>query len=181
MLKNLTLFTVLTVAALSFSQPVQAEIEIEPYIGYLGLKTKKSITVTSPQNTTKNENSYGAIGYGGKLGWAIANVTLGGDFMMYSHGSEKATLFGPAVAVDLLLLTLKASYFVSSSIKDGNSTATGSGFKGGLGFSVFPFVQLNLEYIGLNLDKMKDSDLGDLISNYDEKVSGVFASVSLVF
>ncbi len=182
MLNKLILSTLLTITALSFSYSAQADIEIEPYIGYYGAKTKKSITVTSPSTkTTDTDNTYASLAYGGKLGWSIVNLTLGGDFMMYTHGTEKATLIGPAVSLDLLLLTLKASYFLSSTIKDGAKTATGTGLKAGLGFSVFPFVQLNVEYMALTLNKMKDTDLGDFITNYDEKVSGVFASVSLVF
>ena len=177
LLKKITLFSFLVFTA--FNPKAQAEIEIEPYIGYLGLKTSKSVTVSG--NTTKKEDTYGALGYGGKLGWAIANVAFSGDIMMFSHGNEKSINYGPAVAVDLLLVTLKATYFISSSIKDGNSTATGTGIKGGIGFSIFPFVQFNLEYIGLTLNKMKDSDLGSLITNYDEKVNGVFGSLSLVF
>lgn len=169
----------------------KAGIEIEPYVGVYALKstasanvtTKNPLTSTTTTKDVDSSGSYGGSAYGLKLGWNILLVTVGGDFMLINHGKMTTTNIGPAVSVGLGLATLKATYFVSSQSKEDTLTSKGTGLKAGIGFSVFPFVEVNLEYLSMKHDKITDSSGSDLITynTYESTDSGGMLSISLVF
>ena len=166
---------------------VKADIEIEPYVGVYAAtgKTSLNVTTTMPASTrsASTEDKFGGIAYGLKLGWTFALLTVGADYMVMNHGTENSTNIGPAATVEIGPIAFKATYFASSSNKATNTTATGSGFKGGVGFSLIPFTSINLEYFNIAYTKIKDSELGDAVTynSYDQKSSGVMLSLSLVF
>ena len=182
---KLLIFPIIVFSAFSFQ--ASASIELEPYIGYYTAKSSKSInvTTTSPATTTatSTNDSFSGTAYGGKLGWSILLLTIGGDFMVLNHGSENSTNIGPYVAVGIGPIAAKVTYFASSTNKTPTSTVTGNGFKAGLGVSVAPFVMINADYLNLKYTKITDNELGSSVTfnSYDEKVSGAMLSVSLVF
>ena len=181
---KIALFSLLTLTALSLPQ-ANAGIDLEAYVGAIAAKSDRTINTTPAASNPTTNSTYTGTVYGAKLGYGIALLSVGGDFMMLSHGGEQATNFGPYAAIDLGFINFKATYFASSSAKSGNSTATGNGFKGGIGISVFPFVMINLEYLSLKYTKLTDSDItagsGVSINSYNHTEAGPMVSVSLVF
>ncbi|MFG1500362.1 outer membrane beta-barrel protein [Halobacteriovorax sp. XZX-3] len=127
----------------------QAGIYVEPYLAY------NILGDTDGDDTT-------GTNIGGRLGYSLPMlVSFGLDYNMGSYTSEDntgdtdfdTTNFGLFVAVDLpILLRGYASYYLSSEIDAGAVTFDGSGVAVGVGFTMLPFVSLNLEYRALSYD-----------------------------
>lgn len=179
-------YKIILLFLIGFGFQTNASITLEPYAGGYAVKSSSSlnVTTTSPSatTTTDSSNSYSGAVYGAKLGYSLGPITIGGDFMMSSHGSESVTNIGPAATLDLGLIAFKATYFASSSMKSGATSASGSGLKAGVGFSLLPFIVLNFEYLNFTYTKMTNGDLPSTttINSYDQKVSGGMISLSLV-
>ncbi len=128
-----------------------AGIYVEPYLGY-------NLVGEFGNNDTSGVN------IGGRLGYSLPMlVSFGLDYNMgeYTHDVSGTDVdvdhsnFGAFVAVDLpILLRAWASYYISSKADFGASEYEGSGFSLGVGFTMLPFVSLNVEYRAINYDEL---------------------------
>lgn len=126
-----------------------AGIMIEPYIGY------------NLAGEFNNDDTSG-VNIGGRLGYSLPMlVSLGIDYNMgeYTHDVSGTDVdvdhskFGLFVAVDLpILLRAWATYYLNAKAEQGANEYEGSGFGLGVGFTMLPFVSLNLEYRSVNYD-----------------------------
>lgn len=127
----------------------QAGIYVEPYLAY------NILGDTDGDDTT-------GLNIGGRLGYSLPMlVSFGLDYNMGSYTADIAgtdvdtdtTNLGAFVAVDLpILLRGYASYYFSSDLEAGNVTYDGSGVAVGVGFTMLPFISLNLEYRTMSYD-----------------------------
>ena len=131
-----------------------------------------------------SESASGAA-FGARAGYGIGPLGLGLDFMTTGSLKEehnfnsKITNIGATVMLGLPIFRFWAGYIFSSQLKletDGLSgTEKGSGFKVGAGWSVFPLLSLNLEYLMLNYDSMDYKDFQDTT----RKTNAILLSVSM--
>ncbi|POB13237.1 MULTISPECIES: outer membrane beta-barrel protein [unclassified Halobacteriovorax] len=127
----------------------QAGIYVEPYLAY------NILGDTDGEDTT-------GTNIGGRLGYSLPMlVSFGLDYNMGSYTIDGATgdvdadttNLGVFVAVDLpILLRGYASYYFSSDIEASGASFDGSGIAVGVGFTMLPFVSLNLEYRAMSYD-----------------------------
>ena len=131
-----------------------------------------------------SESASGAA-FGARAGYGIGPLGLGLDFMTTGSLKEehnfnsKITNIGATFMLGLPIIRFWAGYIFSSQLKletDGLSgTEKGSGFKLGTGWSVFPLLSLNLEYLMLNYDSMDYKDFQDT----SRKTNAFLLSVSM--
>ncbi|EPZ50325.1 outer membrane protein beta-barrel domain protein [Bacteriovorax sp. BAL6_X] len=148
----------------------QAGIYVEPYLAY------NILGETDGDDTT-------GTNIGGRLGYSLPMlVSFGLDYNMGSYTIDSAlgdvdadtTNLGAFVAVDLpILLRGYASYYFSSDIDTGSVSYDGSGIAVGVGFTMLPFVSLNLEYRAMSYDG------SGAVSDFDAKEILVGISVPL--
>ncbi|MGI4991201.1 outer membrane beta-barrel protein [Halobacteriovorax sp. GFR7] len=123
----------------------QAGIYVEPYLAY------NILGDTDGDDTT-------GLNIGGRLGYSLPMlVSFGVDYNMGTYDIDgtdaDTTNLGAFVAVDLpILLRGYASYYFSSDLEAGNVTYDGSGVALGVGFTMLPFVSLNVEYRTMSYD-----------------------------
>ena len=123
----------------------QAGIYVEPYLAY------NILGDTDGTDTT-------GTNIGGRLGYSLPMlVSFGVDYNMGAYDIDgidaDTTNLGAFVAVDLpILLRGYASYYFSSDLEAGNVTYDGSGVALGVGFTMLPFVSLNVEYRTMSYD-----------------------------
>ena len=142
-----TLFVLLT--ALFVNQSAQASLLLEPYLGYVTGKRDMSTS-----------NNFTGTEYGARVGYSMLGFAIGADYQAVSvtdDGSPKTDLtsgdLGLFVAYKFpVLVHAYASYFPSPEAKFSNSGASGTYKSGnvmklGVGFTGFPIVNVNLEYI----------------------------------
>jgi hypothetical protein len=109
--------------------------------------------------------------FGARAGYGVGPLGVALDFMTTGTLKEdrnfdgKMTNIGATFMLGLPIIRFWAGYIFSSQLKletDGLSgTEQGSGFKLGTGWSIFPLLSLNLEYLMLNYDSMKYDDFQD--------------------
>ena len=131
-----------------------------------------------------SESGKGAA-FGARAGYGIGPLGLALDFMTTGSLKEeddftsKMTNIGATVMFGLPLIRFWAGYIFSSQLKletDGLSgTEKGSGYKLGAGWSVFPLLSLNLEYLMLKYDSMSYDDFQDTT----RKTNAIMLSVSM--
>ena len=171
---GLKLMLFLALAA-GFSSNAHASLYLEPYLGYfLGKMDRGS-----------NEYDVKGFGYGGRVGYSVLGLAGGLEYqtgMLKDNANPNnditPTDIGAFVSFKLpVLLRVYAGYFFSSEAKVGSTnTYKGNGMKFGLGFTMFPFVILNLDYMTNSYDKDNNGSLSPKIST-----TGFLFNVSIPF
>lgn len=175
--------------SLLFSVHSYSAVLIEPVLGYnLGSKTSfKSFDNVSGEDYTGGSG----VGYGGRLGYQNFGFQLGLDYLASSidmddkdfknnlSTSEWAAFVGFRFPV---LLRVYAGYIFAASgeTKDGDGEKVefsgGSGFKAGLGWTLLPLLDLNLEY---RKTAYEDYKWGGSKLNQEVDMSSWFLSISV--
>ena len=170
MIRILALFSVILFSSSSF-----AGLYLEPYLGYQIGKLKSSGSVLGVEFDSDNDAN--GLTYGAKVGMSFVMVAVGAEYMGGSLKVDGSTVtesnIGAFVSVGLPLIKASAAYFPSSQFK-GDSTAKGSGFKIGVGFTGLPLVAINLDM--LNFSGTENSSD---ISDFSWKNNAFLLSVSL--
>jgi hypothetical protein len=156
----------LTFLLLSYSAVSQAGLLIEPVLGYNF--TSKASTVE------KNYNAGDGVGYGGRLGFASGDgFQLGFDYLKSEINMSSGDFNKDIYEEDLggfvgykfkRLFKVYGTYIFSASgntkINDrAESLDNGTGFKFGIGCTIIPLLDINLDYrkVGFNKDIAVDS------------------------
>lgn len=150
---------------LTYSAVSQAGLLIEPVLGY-NFSSK-----TSTEN--KNYNGGDGVGYGGRLGYTTGGFQLGFDYLkseltMGSNDFERDITeedLGLFLGYKLPALFKFYGAYIFSSTGDtkinnlGENLENGTGFKLGVGCTIIPFLDVNLDYrkVGFNKDIAIDS------------------------
>lgn len=150
----------------SFSTASQAGLLIEPVIGY----NFSSKTSTSD----KNYNAGDGMGYGGRLGFAGTDgLQLGLDYMINEINMSSGDFDKDITQEDIgafvgykfqRLFKIYGTYIFSATGEtkinnDDENLENGTGFKFGVGCTIIPFLDVNLDYrkVGFNKDIAVDS------------------------
>ncbi len=159
-MKTLTKQFILAIfAVFAFNQAAQAGLLLEPYIGYASGQEK--------QTTTAN---YKGTEYGARVGYSILGFAAGAEYSAISFTDDSTpsqTLtngdLGFFVAYKFpVLFRAFASYAPSSEIKDSSNGITstlksGNAMKIGVGYTGFPFININFEYQTSTYSKINSS------------------------
>ncbi len=178
---RITFFSVLT--ALMLSPSAHASLLLEPYIGYVSGKNEMG---SSNSNFTGSE-------LGARVGFSNMGFALGVDYDVAKYtddSSPKADLtsndLGVFVAYKFpILLRAYLTYVPSPELKSKTSVSditfsSGNLTKLGVGFTGFPFININLEYIMATYGKGSVGGFtGDLPSKF--KTTAYAISVSAPF
>ena len=185
--KNLALFSVLFLTLTT----AKAAVLIEPLIGY-NLGTKVDI------EDSKTYNGSG-MAYGGRLGYQNLGFQIGADYLKsnlnmdhkYFKNDLSASEFGGFIGFKFpILLRVYAGYIFSgmAESKDYQNPLTavlqkaelkgGTGPKLGVGFTVLPFLDINLEYRQVTYDEFK---LAGVKQTNEVKMNSYLLSISLPF
>ena len=181
-LKFLTGLLLLVCSSVAF-----AGFHLEPYAAFAasgewdnGLRTDK-ISMTNFGTKLGYQSSFG-LQVGG-------DIQLGsGTFKTASAGQQDLKAASAAFGAYLGYQTFfglrgYAHYLFSSAVAlddSINSALVGNGIKLGVGYSIIPWLALNLEYHSMQYGKSK-SDLGDATLNPKYKTNFIFVAVSFPF
>lgn len=180
MKKLIQLFVLSTIALVSVSQ-AKAALLIEPVLGY----NFGTFNSEVKQTNDKDSNSLHGYSYGGRLGYQQLGLQLGLDYLgskMRTDGddfntSEWAGFVGYEFPI---LFRVYAGYIFSGTGNYKADTTTkfkgGTGPKVGIGCTVLPFLDVNLEYRRLDYDS---KNVGGFTTDVD--YSSVMLGVSLPF
>lgn len=187
--KNFALFSVLL---LSITTAQAAGVLIEPLIGY-NLGTKVEI------EDYKSYSGGSGMAYGGRLGYQNFGFQLGLDYlksnldMGHKHFKKDLTTdeFAGFVGFEFpILLRVYAGYIFSgmgeakeyqnpvTTILEKAELKGGTGPKLGVGFTVLPFLDINLEYRQVTYDEFK---LAGVKQTNEVKLNSYLLSLSLPF
>lgn len=164
----------------------QAAVLIEPILGYNldgVLRVEDDVT-----GQTKTGGGGSGAAYGGRLGYQKLGFQIGVDYLnsKMKFKSEEPIVsseWGAFVGFEFpILLRAYAGYIFSASaeaenIDTGNGGTAdanysgGTGAKVGIGFTLLPFVDLNLEYRRTQYDELK---VGSLPKSSDERTFSTF-------
>lgn len=184
-MKKLTQVGLLFALILGFSVESQAALLIEPVLGYSMGKANLEMTVPG-LGSDKDDESIKGLSYGGRLGYQNLGFQLGLDYLASNMDIDgdafKTSEFGGFVGFEFpVLFRVYAGYVFS-----GNGTFEtddedvkfkgGTGPKVGIGFTVLPFLDLNLEYRKITYDTKELSGM-----DIDLDYSAVMFGVSLPF
>jgi hypothetical protein len=130
-----------------------ADILIEPVIGY-SIGEFKTQTDISSYNESKFNDSLNGFTYGGRLGLQILAVQLGldylGGFLSINGEKKKINEVGAFVGYKFpAFLRIYAGYVPFANAEGEEytlGTIDGAGYKIGLGFSLLPPLNLNIEW-----------------------------------
>lgn len=156
---------------------VQADIAIEPYVGYMLGKT----------GTGSNTENMDGTEYGLRLGYYSLGFMIGAEYMggsMTQKSSSNSLTFTKSdIGVTAgfkfpILLRIYGTYYVQASDKTSTSEYTGSGFKLGVGYTFLPLVSLNLEFYDSSYNKNKTSGTA---ADFRDTLYGLSVSVPLTF
>ena len=178
-----------TIAMMIMTPRAHASLLLEPYLGYY----TGSVTCCSP-SLSRNQNgvAYGArVGYE-NLGFMIGLDAMTGNWSVASGGGQDS---GSTTPTDLgifvgynfpVMVRIYGEYGFSAQNKytiDGYSTTDkGTNIKLGVGFTVYPMVSINLEYISDTYTKYSDStSSGNNSPNITDAMYGLSISVPLTF
>ncbi len=173
----------LPVLGLVISLSSFAGIFIEPYVGYLSVKHSGDYDNYGDQLEVPTESGKGPA-YGARAGYGIGIFGLGLDFMTSNLKEEhdfksKITNIGATLMVGLPLIRGWAGYIFSSEYELDDSdipgTEKGSGFKLGVGWTPFPLLSINLEYLMLKYDEAKYENFQDV----ERDTNGFLLSLSM--
>ncbi len=146
----------------------KADLLIEPVVGYsMGLNGAFQKGTTSPGGLSTTKDSFsggGGTSFGGRLGYQKLGFQIGADYLHSSINPDDKAFKGN-LSVDEwaafvgfefpILLRVYAGYifsaeaqgkYVSAGTTQKLTMKDGSGMKAGLGFTLLPFLDINLEY-----------------------------------
>jgi len=184
--KQFFIFFALVIAAIQASH---AAILVEPVVGFT-LANKFEFNETSEMESGEIKGN--GFAYGGRIGYQNMGFQLGLDYLHSAvdvdekdvksdvETSEWAAFAGFRFPI---LLRFYAGYIFSGTgeykLESGSADLNnGTGYKVGVGWTLFPFLDLNLEYKKVNYDEFKAG--GDK-SKADIDNSSYLLSVSLPF
>ena len=172
------LFSMFILASAMVSVESNASLLLEPYAGYY----TGSITGTSSY-------SISGVGYGGRLGFQNLGFMVGADYLSGSWTgtiNNVSTTYVPSdlgvfVGYDFpILLRIYGEYIAiasqQSTANGASNTATGTGYKLGVGYKFMPFLSVNFELLGHTFTKDNN---GTLNPNTTEPMYGL--AISLPF
>lgn len=150
---------------LTYTSVSQAGLLVEPVIGY---------NFTSKTSTLeKNYNAGDGLGYGGRLGYTSDKFQLGFDYLKSEINMSSSDFNKDIYEEDLglflgykfeRLFKVYGAYIFSATgetkISENNENLeNGTGFKLGVGCTIIPFLDVNLDYrkVGFNKDIAVDS------------------------
>lgn len=140
-----------------FAPVAHAGIYIEPYVSY-AMGSQKVDFDDPQQGTADMKGDLKGTAMGGKLGFSFLLVSAGIDYMIINTNAKtdtsefttKGSAPGAFVSVGLPLIRISASYFPSITLRNQEDLVytdqKGSAFKVGVGYKIFPFISLNLDY-----------------------------------
>jgi len=184
-LKKIVQLTLLLSLILGYSFQSQASLLIEPVIGY---SFGKGNSEFSGLSTDSDSESLKGISYGGRLGYQNLGFQLGLDYlaskMDYDGDDFNTGEFGGFVGYEFpVLIRVYAGYIFSGSADYKSDNADikfsgGSGPKLGLGLTLLPFLDFNIEYRQVKYETEKDVVAG---LNVDLDYSAIMVGFSLPF
>jgi hypothetical protein len=203
MLRTLIVATTIFFSS-AFLNKAQAGIMVEPYVGYNLLVSDftfgSASGVLNGQSVKLDDTG---LGYGLRLGVTVPLFFAALDYSManlsssvkekpagssVSTESSATSSLGATVGVNLPIIRPYIGYIFDDQAKSDSATVYGTGFKVGVGLSIFPMVKLNAEYVTRTWTKSKSSsgteeNFGDSAIYKSVKGSGFFinASVPLSF
>ena len=162
-----------------------ASLLVEPYLGYhVGNET-----IGSPSTSV----ALNGVTFGGRVGFQKLGFMAGGDLMTGSWNQAGTSTMASSTGTptDLgvfagynfpVLIRVYGVYGLSSQFKSTqagvNSTTSGTDMKLGVGFTMFPLISINLEYITGTYTK---TNAGPITPNTTTSLFGVTVSVPLTF
>ena len=172
-------------AALLVNQSAQASLLLEPYLGYVSGKTDDG---TSKSNAT-------GTGYGARVGYSMMGFAVGADYMatsMTDDRNPKNDLTSGDLGVFVsykfpVLVRAYATYIPSPELKYSSNLGSGSYKSGnvtklGVGFTGFPIINVNLEYITGTYGKLSTGGVDfDLNSNFTTSAYAISISAPFNF
>lgn len=185
--KQFFIFFALVIAAI---QAASAAILIEPVVGFtVANKFDYKATTDSP---TEDEFKGSGFAYGGRFGYQNMGFQLGLDYLKSAVDVDEKDIKSDITTSEWaafagfrfpILLRFYAGYIFSGTgeyktASNNVDLKNGSGYKVGVGWTLLPFLDLNLEYKKTNYDEAKvgSSKLGVDVDN-----SSYLLSVSLPF
>lgn len=164
----------------SVTSMAHADLLLEPYLGYY--------TGDAKQSPMKEDLS--GLGYGARVGFQKLGFMVGLDYMtgkmeLDSSPSIDVTPndFGVFVGYNFpILLRAYGVYYFNAKAKyeagGGSSTNEGTATKLGVGFTGFPFISINVEYLMASYD---EDESGSMNPELEHKVIGLNVSLPLTF
>jgi hypothetical protein len=151
-----------------------ADILIEPVIGY-SIGEFKTQTEDSFYTESESNDSLHGITYGGRLGLQILALQFGldflGGFLSVEGEKKKINELGAFIGYKFpAFMRIYAGYipFANAEGEDYTvGTITGGGYKIGLGFSLLPPLNLNIEWRSINNLLYSDYDSTSVEFNLD--------------
>lgn len=186
-MKKITQIGLLLALILGFSVESQAALLIEPVVGYsIGKFNSETDTAGDVE---KDDHSARGTSYGGRLGYQNFGFQLGVDYlaskMTQNDEDFNTSEFGGFVGFEFpILLRVYAGYVFSgtadTTVDDEEiELSGGKGPKVGIGFTVLPFLDLNLEYRSITYNT-EDEDLGAGVE-FDSDYQALMFGISLPF
>ncbi len=190
MLKKLSQKSFLLVLLLGYCFQSHAALLIEPVVGYsFGKRTDEVSGTATPDTTTAKLKG---TSYGGRLGYQMLGIQIGVDYLastMTDGGDKfKTSEFGGFLGYEFpILLRVYAGYIFSGTATLSDKTTStdikgGSGPKVGIGFTLLPFLDFNIEYRSVTYSQLKDA-VPTVLSgvNLDSKYNAIMVGFSLPF
>ncbi len=183
-MKNFTKIVFAFIFSLGFVSQSHAALLVEPVIGY-SAGTFNGEFSGLLADTTKD--SMKGPSYGARLGYQQLGFQLGLDYLASSltlDGSDlKTSEFGAFVGFEFpVLFRVYAAYIFSGTgtlSSDGTDTdlKSGTGPKIGVGITLLPFIDFNIEYRTVKYEQLEIASGVDLDSDY----SAIMVGFSLPF
>jgi hypothetical protein len=184
--KQFFIFFALVIAAIQASH---AAILIEPVVGFT-FSNKFDFKETADMSKDSMKGS--GFAYGGRVGYQNMGFQLGLDYLHSSVDVDEKNIKSDVTTSEWaafagfrfpILLRFYAGYIFSGTGEYKNTTSNvdlsnGTGYKIGLGWTLLPFLDLNLEYKKTNYDEAK---AGGSKLKADIDNSSYLLSVSLPF
>ncbi len=179
-MKKLTQLTLLLALVLGYSAQSQAALLIEPVIGYSFGKMNGESTTAGV--TDKDDVSIRGLSYGGRLGYQNLGLQLGLDYLASSLDIDgenlKTSEFGGFVGFEFpILVRVYVGYIFSGaatieSDPDDIKYKGGTGPKVGVGFTLLPFLDINLEYRSISYEENDDFSPTTIEADYNAVMLG---------
>ncbi len=189
-MKKITQLALLLALVLGYSSHSQAGLLIEPVIGYSFGNANIDIEVpSSPSSNTSDKNSVKGTSYGGRLGYQNFGFQLGLDYLasaMETDGDKFNTSeFGGFVGFEFPILVRVYAGYVFSGTGTLESDIdykfkNGSGPKVGIGFTLLPFLDINLEYRSITYEELETTSNATPV-NINTDYNAVMLGFSLPF
>ncbi len=183
-MKNLSQLALVLLLIFGYVSNSHAGLLIEPLVGFSYGKLNSELTGSS----TDTSGIKGAS-YGGRLGYQNFGLQLGLDYLSsnMTYGADdnkfKTSEFGGFIGYEFpVLLRVYAGFVFSGTGEDvSDSTTTdikgGTGPKIGVGLTLLPFLDFNVEYRSITY---KEEDLGSGV-NLNKDYNAVMVGFSLPF